>query len=330
MSLYKNENIQSIEYTRDVFRIKWRLTGWCNFRCPYCIDRFNKEEKGHWNKFDLLLTRAKNINKFLRYNNITKSIHLSILGGEVTYLDLKSIVSEIDNISNLNLTTNFSRELNYFEDLFVWCRSKNIKLFINCSYHEQNKNFTEKFLELTEWCKLNHFSTPRVSRVIVDDLDIEDWLKPYTDAGITKIMLTRNKDAHTDAFNLFDSKQEKDSIDLASKYEFSKDNKPKDFKITLKDGTKLYFSSISHFLNNLDNDGFIPNGFNCNCGKNGVMINWDGNVYGSHCFELADKPMGNIDQDQIKLSDKLYYCNNSKIRCCVRNGTSVYRNSNNN
>jgi len=324
MSLYKNSDIKSIEYSRNVYRIKWRLTGWCNFHCPYCIDRLNKEEKGKWNTNNLLVNRAKKLNEFIKYNNIKSPIHLSLLGGEVTFLDLKSIISNIDNISNINLTTNFSKDVNYFKDLFIWCKNKNIKLFINCSYHEENSNFYSKFIELNDWCKLNHFSTPRISRVITEDVDIESWIKPYTDNGINKIMLTRNKNVYTDEFNLLSTKQLNDSIELAKNYE-NDNKKPKDYKVTFKDNTVKYFTSISHFLNNLDNDGFIPNGFMCNCGMNGIMVNWDGNIYGSHCFELGNKPLGNIDTENILIPNKLYYCNNTEIRCCLRNGTSVYR-----
>ena len=136
-------------------------------------------------------------------------------------------------------------------------------------------------------------------------------------------MLTRNKEASSDEFNSLQKEQIISSENLAKEYESAIDNKPKDYKITFKDGTNLYFTSISHFLNNLDNNGFIPNGFNCNAGCNGVLINWDGSVYGSHCFELADKPLGNIDTDKILLNTDLYYCNNPLIRCCVRNGTSA-------
>lgn len=324
MSLYKNEEIKSIEYQRDLFRIKWRLTGWCNYKCPYCIDRYNKEENGKWNKMELLLKRAENINNFLVRNNITDPIHLSLLGGEVTYLDLKSIILKIKNISHINLTTNFSRKLDYFQDLFIWCKANGIKLFINCSYHEQSNNFQEKFLELTNWCKINHFSTPRLSRVIVDELNINDWIKPYIDSGIDKIMLTKNKDAENDIFNNLNSSQQSDSESLAKMYEDNK-KRPKDYKITFKDGSELYFTSISHFLNNLDNNGFIPNGFICNAGFSNILINWDGKVYGSHCFELMNKPLGSIDDNLLSLPKEKYYCNNPNIRCCVRNGTSVWR-----
>ena len=325
MDYFKNSDILSIEYTRKVFRVKWRLTGWCNFHCPYCINKGNSENSGEWNTNDILIERAKKINKFLKESNIRYPLHLNLIGGEVMFLDLIKILSNIDNISNLNITTNFSRDLEYFKTLFNWSRANKIKLFINCSWHEESKNFKEKFIQLTNWCRNNKFSLPRASFVITDKVNLDELLSGYKDAGITKIVLQKVKDNSTDIiFDVLNSKNEATILNSNRSYE-KINTQPKDYKVTFKDGSVEEFTSISNFLTRLDAGGFIPNGYRCSSGLNGILINWDGQVYRTNCIELENRPIGNIDTDVIRLPKEYYICNNKETRCCLRNGSSVYK-----
>ena len=326
MSIYKNEDIKSIEYTRNVFKIKWRLTGWCNYHCPYCINGQNKEKNDTWNDDNILIQRAIKINEMLKNNNITKPIHLSLLGGEVIFLNIKAIVSKIDNISNLNITTNFSKPVNYFKDLFVWCKQRGIKLFLHCSYHPEATNFKEKLLELSNWCKLNHFSVPRGSVVIKPEDDAESILKEYLDFGLTKMVAQRMKLIEDDSLaDLTDDNQNViDKVNI--EYENIKSNIPKDFKVTFNNGDIAEFKTMSNFLSKLDKNGFIPDNYLCYSGINCIVINWDGQIYRSNCYELNwKKSLGNVDIDNIILPKEPYICRNTEIRCCLKNGVSVYK-----
>jgi len=326
MSTYKNEDILSIEYTRDVFKIKWRLTGWCNYHCPYCINGTNKEPNDSWNTNETLINRAIKLNEMLKKNNIKKPIHLSLLGGEVIFLDIKNIISKIDNISNLNITTNFSKPIDYFEDLFIWCRNNDIKLFLHCSYHPEAIDFKEKLLKLTYWCQSHNFSTPRGSVVIKPEDDAEKILKEYYDFGLTKMVAQRMKLISDDSLaDLTDDNQF--AIDKFNiNYEKIKTNIKKDYKVTFKDGSIAEFKTMSNFLSKLDHNGFVPNGYLCYSGINCIVINWDGQIYRSNCYELNWKQsLGNIDYDDIVLPSNPYVCNNTEIRCCLKNGVSVYK-----
>lgn len=162
--------------------------------------------------------------------------------------------------------------------------------------------------------------------MVSKDDDIVSLLKEYRDAGITKIVAQKMKT--TENWHLPDLEvSQQDALTKANQeYENIKINQPKDYKVTFKDGTIAEFKSISNFLSNLDEEGFIPNNFICYAGFNGILINWDGKAYRTNCQELEGAEMGNIDNDIIYLPTKPILCTNKSYRCWLHNGTSVYRN----
>ena len=131
-------NIVSIINNERLFTIKWRLTEWCNYRCSYCLRKF----KGQNTKLDELkiLKTAPQVNRLIE--EADKGVKLNLIGGEVTFLDLKKIISLVtsNNLKRIHITTNFSNKLEYYIDLANYLKSRNIQLSMNVSYHNEYSN----------------------------------------------------------------------------------------------------------------------------------------------------------------------------------------------
>ena len=134
-------NIVSIINNERLFTIKWRLTEWCNYRCSYCLRKF----KGQNTKLDELkiLKTAPQVNRLIE--EADKGVKLNLIGGEVTFLDLKKIISLVtsNNLKRIHITTNFSNKLEYYIDLANYLKSRNIQLSMNVSYHNEYSNLDD-------------------------------------------------------------------------------------------------------------------------------------------------------------------------------------------
>ena len=153
--LYKNTkvNIKKCHIIKDVclenpmFYIKWRLLNNCNYHCSYCIRKDLGVET--FPGFKELLNRADNFNK------MKIPFRLELIGGEVTLLDLKCLLSRIttENLKAVYISTNLYRDVNYFEELYKYLHSRNIELALSCSLHEEECDeniFIEKIKQLSK------------------------------------------------------------------------------------------------------------------------------------------------------------------------------------
>lgn len=137
------KNIETILNNDDTFVLKWRLTEWCNYSCSYCLragkkmisnidDTRNKDvdEK-------IVLETAPEVSRIL--DEIAVPVKINIIGGETTFLNLKSIFSKITSkyFNKVNITTNFSNSLNYYIDLLHYLYERNIELSLTASLHNE-------------------------------------------------------------------------------------------------------------------------------------------------------------------------------------------------
>jgi len=172
--MYLEKDIRYVNYTCwNMFEVKWHVTNWCNYRCPYCIQGSHKGIK--WLPEEVVIERAKNLNKLLKEKN--KWISLQILGGEVCFYNWPKILNEINNVKLVFITTNFSNKLEYFKELYDYCASRGIYLKLLCSYHETGDSFFEKILELSYWCREKHYRCPSLTFVVNNDFDFSPFFK---------------------------------------------------------------------------------------------------------------------------------------------------------
>lgn len=325
----KNSEIKSITRINEetVFKLGWFVTTWCNYRCPYCLQ---KHDKAAWIPEETIMKMADKLNELIIQNSI-RNIELKLIGGEVTYYNIPKILDRLSNIKKLILVTNFSRDLEYFKDLYKYCYDRHIAVLLICSKHDANKHFDEKLIEFTKWCIDNHYSMPQLSMVVDNDFDysVVDYFKSN---GVTNIKLVLMKISNS--LNTVLSEENAKKLEFYSK----KPNTSATFRIVKFDGTEVYLSGNADITNQLDKQGFIPQGFKCNAGKHTLYVRPDGNVYKICCKYLStneetsnEKRIGNLLLDDVilinnaediecKLLDEVPHA-----RCTLCNGNSVYR-----
>ena len=157
MNSLKSNNILSLTRygpMKEKF-FSWQMFYKCNYKCSYCFER----KLTHYNyNYNELIKTAENIWKF--YNIKYKFDWLSVIGGEVTLLEIDDFLNLFKNFQNeknltFELITNFFRPLEYFEKIFIFFQ--NIKeVLIKVSYHEEYNSleiFWEKFENLIKISK---------------------------------------------------------------------------------------------------------------------------------------------------------------------------------
>ena len=328
---YKNSEIQSIICSKEQFLITWHMTGWCNYNCPYCIA---KSFQTNWITEDKILEIADNLNSFINKYKQNERVCLRAVGGEITYYDLPKIFDRIQHLDKVNIATNFSRDLNYFKSLIKYFKDRKINLILTCSIHEENKEFKQKFIALTKWCRENKYKDPHAMIVVQPGFKPSD-LEDYLAEDVWKIRLSRCRNNDTMANEYLDDETLSYLYDYNNYYDHRVNdglkNKAQSWNITFKDGSILSLGSGSDLTNHLDCDGFIPDNYYCTVGINSMVILPQGDVTLSRCDYLKDKIIGNIfDYDNIKLPTQPIICQLNKTgdgnkRCDLCAGSNIYR-----
>lgn len=172
MSKYKIKTLTN-NFCKDVIYLKWRITYICNYHCPYCIQVRQGNKKEYEGKLleeetVRILSLADKIDPFLsKVNPKNKDVVLEIIGGEVTLIDLKSLMEKIKdkNIKRLNITTNGSMPIDYFYSLVNYLHNRGIKLSITMSFHDTQTTFSEYMYKAEKLNALvDEFSCEYVSR----------------------------------------------------------------------------------------------------------------------------------------------------------------------
>ena len=115
----------------DFFDISWKMTKWCNYRCPYCYmrDFLTKQTP-----FETVLQIASKIDTLVP--KTAKYINLHLIGGEVTYYDLIKVLQCIKTkINTIQIITNFSNTEEYYGKLISYILSIGAIPSICCSIH---------------------------------------------------------------------------------------------------------------------------------------------------------------------------------------------------
>lgn len=130
-----NKEIETVYQRRDTITVKWRMTDWCNYRCSYCIRA--QKLQSNLESDSVFITRAKKINSIME--SIGKDYELNLIGGEVSYIDLKKVLAEFvsEHFKVLSITTNFSADIDVYKKLIQYCLNRNIDIKITISLHEE-------------------------------------------------------------------------------------------------------------------------------------------------------------------------------------------------
>ena len=297
----RSSDILNIKLNTDYFLINWHPTRWCNYHCSYCIghkEKYIKEE-------DILQT-AEYINNFINTLPSDKLIYFKLLGGEISVYDWTKILSKIDRIDKINFTTNFSNSLDYYKKLYEYTTNRNIKFFLMCSKHSENKEYDEKIIELTKWCNDNNYSLP-IARLMVDNtfnFDNYNYLKNHN----VKLNLSIIRDK-SNAIEKIDDK----IFSFMKQYWQKENSRYKYATVSTKDNS-FSISNAVQFTNTLDEGGFDPTGFLCSAGHNGIFLEPDGMVYRCGCNGV----IANTDK-KIHISEYKIDNINGYSKCFINN-----------
>lgn len=241
------------------FSMHWSLTNNCNYKCDYC---------GVW-KDETVYPHMK-IVEYINHVNSQKNVDTVLFGGEpLIHPNILQIVADLK--SNLRICTNLGQNLRFLEDLsFV---DSNLKIV--ASLHLQKINLTEFVDKLQFVCENFKFVKLKVmydSRHRVQSQKVWSYFKVY-EKIYDNIKVYLDMVYHPECpiskhdLEFFDSKQNDDRFYIRTENESE-------------------FTSYNQIRRMFD--GF-PNyyGYECDCGKNGLFINSDGNV--SYCQTKKNK-----------------------------------------
>ncbi len=334
MYLYKNDNIESIVQTKDYFMICWHMTGWCNYHCPYCIAEHLRTD---WIPEDKIIENAKHLNNFIQKNiPEDRKIVFKLSGGELSFLNLKKILDNITRLDKVILASNLSQNLEFYYEMEDYFFERNIQYMLLCSWHAENKNFKEKFIQLTNWCRQHskqkfNYKDPQLAIVVTPEFNF-NVLEEFKEHDIWRIRLTRQRLSTQKNRDLSD-----DILQRIKEYNDYYDSRaitsPNSFcyKVTFKDSERR-FACASNLTNFLDNNGFVPDNYYCTAGIDSLALMPDGTVSLARCDYLVNNILGNIkDWNSIEMPKTPVKCQlnaNNQLkdkRCDLCAGTKLFR-----
>lgn len=146
-------NIVAIKDLDEMCVIKWRLTDVCNYHCSYCI-REPLADKDSALQYDWMdcISAIDDIIRIARelYEINNMKVKVDLIGGEISLFNglymLLGILYNSEYITKINITTNLSRDIDYYLQLCECAEIHNKKLSMTASYHFQFANL-DKFME---------------------------------------------------------------------------------------------------------------------------------------------------------------------------------------
>lgn len=139
----------------NYFNLTYVVTNCCNYHCPYCM----QGKKPHKDTCPSLIEKiAKKINNVLyELKQQEKNIDFHLIGGEVTIYNIKELILEnidLSNIYRFSMVTNLSNSTEYYKNIFNYLNKNNVNIKIKASYHPtevSKENFISKLNDLKEY-----------------------------------------------------------------------------------------------------------------------------------------------------------------------------------
>ena len=313
------------------FKISWKLTNWCNYRCSYCYMSKDVEKTHIQTPYKNVLKIARNIDKIIPKGRDTE---LHLIGGEVGWYNLVEIIDQIKSpyLKRVIIATNFSSPIGFWKVLREYCKSRGIQLLIIASFHLEmcdKDEFVSKVIEVNAKVKC-----------VVNSKNIKEYM-PYFEK-LKQHNIRIQPTVERDSFNIAEKFDQENLKYLDELNEALKNTIPY-YKVTMKDGTVHWFYSNIEFVNSIDIGGFDGEGFYCSAGIDGLRIDVNGRVIRAGCQMCATDTMllGNMLTGDIpkpvtegiickslqrrkRNSDGSYLV--LKKYCTAFNNTSMYKN----
>ena len=260
-----NDNIKAVyRINKYNLTIKWRLTNVCNYKCSYCV-RSNLRDMDNEFKSDkeIIYNAIPQVARIINLKNKPK-VKLFLIGGEVTLFNLEELMSML--LSNLNnnyidtlaVTTNLSKDADYFVSLSNFLETKGIKLQLTASLHSEFAEFDSFFKKVEVLSKIKNII-----------LKLETVSTSLTKDYVEKFINTCEKlkvDYIVDP-DILDTNKE----DLILKYKRER----KQFKVVFKDDSYDIISTQKELLSKYGNlvlNKMSVEGFYCSLDNDYVYI----------------------------------------------------------
>ena len=261
------------------FKISWKLTNWCNYRCSYCYMSKDVEKTHIQTPYENVLKIARNIDKIIPKGRDTE---LHLIGGEVGWYNLVEIIDQIKSpyLKRVIVATNFSSPIGFWKVLREYCKSRRIQLLIIASFHLEmcdKDEFVSKVIEVNAKVKC-----------VVNSKNIKEYM-PYFEK-LKKHNIRIQPTVERDSFNIAEKFDQENLKYLDELNEALKNTIPY-YKVTMKDGTVHWFYSNIEFVNSIDIGGFDGEGFYCSAGIDGLRIDVNGRVIRAGCQMCATDTM---------------------------------------
>ena len=302
----------------ETFFVTWSLHNFCNFRCEYCPSNLNNGTTKNIN-----FEKVKKFYFKLKQIVGSKKIIFAFSGGEPTlhpeFVDIIKFLS--DNECEICMTTNGSRGIEW------WKQAEPYIDHMVISYHPR---WTKKdklkedidFLSETCWINLDLMMIPEYWDAI---LKVGETFKGYKNVAVTYLPI--QQDFGTKSKGLINYSPEQLNF-LQNPPNYWGDFKPAEHKLKkcrYNFGRGYKYMAIQEsgqeVVKKLDYKYIIANnlnrfnGYECDLGKEGLVIELNGNIYYAYCH--VGGCIGNINDDNLNLNIDSVICNRDICSCSV-------------
>ena len=300
--MLKMDDIVEVIRNDNTFKISWKMTNWCNYRCSYCYMSKSVSETITNTPMEHLLKIANEINNIIEKQANGRNITLHLIGGEVGYFDLIKILDCIKSkqLSQVIIATNFSSSIKYWYKLLQYCNNRNCWLNIIASLHIEQCNI-EDFIK-----KVKTMGKHARIKCVINDNNIKQYKEIFS--NLKGIVIQPTLERNSDNENSSITKETKEYIDYLNS-KLDKSIVPYYYVIT-KSGKRIPFYSNIEMINNIEGGGFDPEGFECTAGLDGVRIDVDGSLRRAGCQWCGKKEnwLGNLITGEYTLPTEPIIC----------------------
>lgn len=288
--MLKMDDIMLVEKPKDTFRISWKMTNWCNYRCDYCYMSSQVRKQQKQDSLEFLCSIASRIDKIIDLCAKGRPTRIHLIGGEVGYYDLVSVLDCIKSplLKTVIIPTNFSNTDEYWQKILDYCEKRGISCNIVASFHLgqcDHDEFVAKAIRLKAHVKC-----------VINPENIKIY-RPYfeiLDEANVKIEPTIERYDNNKCRQDFDKEDWEYIQYLNDKLK----TKQTYYIVWTKDGQSKKYGSNIAFINDIDIGGFDPNGFMCSGGEDNIRIDQIGRLLRGGCRHSYIHPLGSIFDDE--------------------------------
>jgi len=308
-------SIRKLHTLPNEIYIKLIVTNSCNYNCKYCHSHLNEDDSIFFDDYRYILDFINNISKIYKDNNFK----IQLFGGEPTlcsYLsDITRYLDNIENVKDIILYTNLSKDNNYYIDL----SDISDKLTLYASFHP-------RYIQFKDFIKNIQDILPFFNRTMIFvmwDPSVLDLIQiKFIDKYLTALKSKYNNIAYELSKIVGNDQQMirryNDKEEEWFKNKVNTNMSSKDYELTYKDNSTLHVNSEFMRCNNIK--GF--EGYICNAMKTHFYLNNDGNIYPCKSYHYYRfEPVFNIYTDDISKFQDIF---GTPIKCSCKKCVGMY------